>query len=159
MAKQQDTKYPYARTSAIEDFFKLIQEEPSWNPSVINVSTLKTLGIASSKESETIKSLKFLGILDENEKPTDVFQKFHEDFKQALEIQVRLSYKPIFDQIPVSRINQEALVKFFMNDGYKEDTAEYQGGLFVYLCRAAGINLPNAPLSFKRSRFKKTTKI
>jgi hypothetical protein len=155
MLKQQKAKYPYGRPSALEEIFKLIQEEQGWNPSSINVSTLKTLAIAPSKESITINTLKFLGILDEMERPTPVFQDLRSNFQQTLAKQVRESYKAIFDQIPVSRINQSSLVNFFMSAGFIEDTAEYQGSLFVFLCKTANIDLPNASSSFKRSRFKK----
>ena len=158
MTKELKILYPYARTSAIDEIFKLIKEERTWNPSSINVSTLKTLGVASSKESVTIQALKFLGVLDENEATTEIFRNLRESFQLTLERQVRQSYKLIFDQIPLSRVNQDTLVKFFMQDGYIEDTAEYQGALFVYLCKTAGIDLPNASLSFKRARFKKLHK-
>jgi hypothetical protein len=155
MSKQLQTKYPSGRPSALEEIFKLIREEKDWNPSVMNVSTLKNLGIAPSKESPTVHTLKFLGILGEGGVPTDVFQKLRQDFQPTLAVQVRKAYKTIFDQIPLSRITQESLVKFFVGEGYVEDTAEYQGALFVQLCKSAGIVLPNAPESFKRARFKK----
>ena len=41
MSKQLQTKYPYGRPSALEEIFRLIREEQNWNPSSINVSTLK----------------------------------------------------------------------------------------------------------------------
>lgn len=158
MSKQLQTKYPYGRPSAIEEIFKLIREEQNWNPSAINISTLKNLGIAPSKESLTVQSLKFLDILNEDGVPTEVFQRLRHEFQPTLERQIQQAYKTIFDQIPVGRINQESLVKFFVREGYVEDTAEYQGALFVQLCKTAGINLPNASESFKRARFKKQKK-
>ncbi len=155
MKSQIKTHYPSARPSGMEELFKLIQEEKNWNPNSISVTTLKTLGIAPSKESSVIHCLKFLGILDSNGAPTDVFSKLRQNFPSVLKECVLKSYQEIFNQIPVSRINQQTLVNFFGESGYKEDTAEYQGALFVYLCKTAGIELPNASLSFKRARFKK----
>ena len=155
MSKQLQTKYPSGRPSALEEIFKLIQEEQDWNPSIVNVTTLKNLGIAPSKESPAVQTLKFLGILSEEGVPTDVFQKLRQEFQPTLAVQVQQAYKTVFDQIPLSRITQESLVKFFVGEGYVEDTAEYQGSLFVQLCKTAGIDLPNAPESFKRARFKK----
>jgi len=155
MSKQLQTKYPSGRPSALEEIFKLIQEEQDWNPSVVNVMTLKNLGVAPSKESTAVQTLKFLGILSQEGVPTDVFQKLRKEFKPTLAIQVRQAYQIIFDQIPLSRITQESLVNFFVGEGYVEDTAEYQGALFVQLCKSAGISLPNAPENFKRARFKK----
>src|SRR5688572_16358113 len=106
MSRHQSMKYPHGRPSAIQEIFKLIQEEKEWNPSSINISTLKTLGIAPSKESLAVNTLKFLGVLDEVERPTSVFQELRSNFQNTLEKQVRESYKSIFDQIPLSRINQ-----------------------------------------------------
>ena len=74
MTKEPKILYPYARPSAIEEIFKLIKEEQTWNPSSINVSTLKTLGIASSKETVTIQALKFLGVLSEDDETTEYFK-------------------------------------------------------------------------------------
>lgn len=155
MAKSQRTIYPSARPTAVEQILNLIREEPSWNPSSIDASTLKTLGIAPNKELITVQCLKFLGIVDADGKPTDAFGGLRENLRMTLEKQLRESYKAIFDQIPLSRINQTTLVNFFMAHGYSEDTAEYQGALFVYLCKNAAIDLPNAPSSFTRARFKK----
>lgn len=63
MSNQLRAKYPSGRPSALEEIFKLIREEIDWNPSIVDVSTLKNLGIAPSKESPTVQTLKFLGIL------------------------------------------------------------------------------------------------
>ena len=155
MKSQIKIHYPSARTSAIGELFKLIQEEKNWNPNSISAATLKTLAIAPSKESSVIHCLKFLGILDSNGAPTDVFSNLRQNFQSTLKESVLKSYQKIFDQIPASRINQKTLVNFFGENGYKEDTAEYQGALFVFLCKSAEIDLPNAPESFERARFKK----
>lgn len=155
MNKQNIIQYPYARPKALDELFDLIRKEASWNPSVINVKTLKTLGIAPSKEIEAISCLIFIGLIDNEGKLTDVFSRTRENFQKTLLEQVQKSYKEIFDQIPISRINQETLVNFFMGYGFSEDTAEYQGVLFVYFCKKGGIDIPNADASFKRARFKK----
>ncbi len=155
MKSQIKIHYPSARTSGMGELFKLIQEETNWRPNSISVATLKTLAIAPSKETAVIHCLKFLGILDSSGAPTDIFSKLRQNFQPVLKETVLKSYQEIFDQIPVSRINQQTLVNFFGEIGYKEDTAEYQGALFVYLCKSAGIDLPNAPESFTRARFKK----
>ena len=154
MNKQKSIQYPYARPKALDELFDLIRKESSWNPSIINIKTLKTLSIAPKKENETIKCLKFIGLIDDDGKPTAILSQMREDFQNTLHEQVQKSYREIFDQIPVHRINQETLVKYFMGFGYSEDTAEYQGALFAYLCIKGGIDVPNISVSFKRARFK-----
>src|SRR6266487_2907137 len=113
MKSQIKTQYPSARTSGMQEFFKLIQEEKNWSPNSISIATLKTLAIAPSKESSVIHCLKFLGIVDSSGAPTNIFSKLHQDFPSTLKESVSKSYQEIFDQIPVSRINQQTLVNFF----------------------------------------------
>jgi hypothetical protein len=68
---------------------------------------------------------------------------------------VRASYGELFALVPIKRMTEETLVKFFRQAGYSVETAEYQGALFVGLCNDAGIELPNVGESFTRARFKK----
>jgi len=152
MSEKKRTTYPYARPSAMEAFFGLIVEEKGWKPGSITTKTLTSLGIAPSKENETLACLKFLGIIDERGVPTDMFSALRKDFQPELAKAIRTKYEEVLDQIPARRISQETLVAFFKSSGFVQDTAEYQGALFVFLCQKAGIALPNASTSFKRAR-------
>jgi len=152
--RKNKPKYPYARPKSMEQIFNLILNEEEWSPRAILVSTLKTLNMAPSKESEAIGCLKFLGIINEDGEPTDVFTRLRGDFVPTLRERVLYGYDQLFDQIPRGMINQTTLVNFFKEQGYVEDTAEYQGSLFVYLCKKSRIDLPNAEESFSRARLR-----
>ena len=146
-------RYPDARVKGVLEVFELIREEPDWRPDPIDKATLKTLGIAKGKETNLLFALRFLGTIDEDGTPTDEFDDLRLDFKPTLDRLVRESYSQTFATIPISRISQDTLVRFFRTHGYSEESAEYQGKLFVDLCEQAGIDLPAAESSFKRSRY------
>ena len=88
VARQDTTKYPYARPKAMEQFFNLILNEPDWTPSELSVSTMKTLAIAPSKEHETIRCLNFLGVISDGGKPTEVLPALRKSFAPTLKQRV-----------------------------------------------------------------------
>jgi Family of unknown function (DUF5343) len=149
--------FPDARLKGMREFFSLLQTQPDWRPDPLTVGALKTLKMASSKESGLIRALKFLGVLDGQGHPTEKFDLLRADFQATLASQVSQSYAGLIAALPAESMTQATLVSFFMQSGYCEDTAEYQGLLFVGLCKAAGISLPNVGESFARSRFKKAS--
>jgi hypothetical protein len=152
------TRFPDARLTGVKAIFELIRTEPSWRPDPITTDTLKALGIARGKESNTLFALRFLGIIDDGGSPTKEFDSLRKDYGGTLERLIRSSYTLLFATIPVSRANQAALVRFFQTQGYSEETAEYQAKIFVTLCSDAGIDLPIAEATFTRARFRRRKK-
>lgn len=146
-------RYPDARVKGMMDIFDLIKEEHDWRPNPIDKTTLQTLDIARGKETNALFALKFLGLIDDTGSPTSKYDDLSKDFDRTLAILIRDVYSKLFDTIPASRISRDTLVRFFMAQGYSEETAEYQGKLFVELCSRGGISLPSAESSFSRSRF------
>lgn len=154
-SRRDISRFPDARLKGMREFFSVLQTEQDWRPDPLTSRTLTTLGIAPSKESSLTGTLKFLGVLDEQGHPTEEFDKLRADFQATLARLVRKAYADLMSTVPVNRMTQQTLVRFFMQNGYREDTAEYQGMLFVGLCKDAGIRLPNVEESFTRARFKK----
>ena len=150
-AKNQDTKYPYARLKGMTDFMTFVQE-PNWKPTTINSDLLKKLGMAKGKESEAINALKFLGVIAGDGTPTDEFDNLKQDYQGTMKRLVEEKYAELFSLIPARLANQDRLVKFF---GTAVDTAEYQAKLFAWFCEQAGIELPNVDKHFHRARFDK----
>lgn len=141
----------------MDRFFELVKTQADWNPSFISAKSLKTMGIAPSKEKATIACLDFLGIVNTQGVPTDNFQKLRNDFQPTLRRLVRSAYSEIFETVPASLITQEGLVRFFVESGYSKDTAEYQAVLLVWLCQQSGVDLPSAQATLPRSRFQTST--
>lgn len=147
-------RYPDARLKGIEEFFELVQNETSWRPDPISRQTFEALGLAKGKETNQLFALKFLGLIDDEGHPTDQFDSLRRDFQPTLEGLVRDAYAKLFETIPTSRAKQQTLVSFFKTQGYSEESAEYQGKLFVRLCERSGIDLPNVEPTFSRARFR-----
>ena len=158
MKKQNDSptiKYPYARPKAMAKLMDVIRGDDEWKPSRFDVESIKTLAIAPSKERETLQTLKFIGIVDDLGTTTSVWDELKRDYQRTLQRIVRQKYAPLFERIHPKLIAQDSVVNFFMSTGTGRDTAEYQGMLFGWLCREAGIDLPNMPKDFHRARFSK----
>ncbi|MGA2504021.1 MAG: DUF5343 domain-containing protein [Anaerolineales bacterium] len=148
-------KYPDTRIKAINEIFELIKDEKSWRPEPISTSTLKILKIASSKESNAIFALKFLGLIDDDGIPTSDFDNLRNNFQETLSILVQKNYSELLEIIPIRRINQDSLLSFFTAAGFSIDTAEYQAKLFIELCRLAEITLPNVEGKISRTRMRR----
>lgn len=144
-------KYPYARLKGMADFMTFVQE-PGWKPSLIDSALLKKLGMAKGKEGEAIYALKFLGIIAPDGTPTTEFDNLKQDCEGTTKRLVLERYSELFSLIPARLANQSRLVNFF---GDSVETAEYQAKLFVWLCKQAGIELPNVEKQFHRARFDK----
>jgi len=152
MKDSQTIKYPYARLTGMTRFMEILQTDSDWKPDVINIELLKTLGIAPSKERETVYTLKFLGIIGDDDAPTEEFDNLRRDYQGTMKRLVSEKYRELFRQIPSRMISQAPLVRFF---GLAADTSEYQAKLFAWLCEQAGIELPNLEKQFHRARFDK----
>jgi hypothetical protein len=144
-------KYPYARLKGIKDFMTFLRE-PGWKPTKVSRELLIKLDIAKGKESEALHALKFLGIIDSDGAPTQIFDELKGNYKSTLKRIIEESYSDLFSILPPRMMNQSRLVKFF---GTTTETAEYQAKLFVWLCGEAGIDLPNVEKHFHRARFDK----
>ncbi len=158
MSKKQarpNKRYPSARLKGMREIFWIIRDDSEWKPESINAATLKTLEFAKGRETESVFALKFLGVIDEDGKPTAEFDELRKDFHETLAKLTTRSYSELFDTIPKKMIRQNTLVNFFIQEGYSRDTAEYQAKLFAWLCEEAKIELPSIEARFKRARFEK----
>ena len=147
-------KYPYARLTGIREVMAWIQE-PTWNPEKIDASLLQKFKMAKSKEYETVHTLKFLGIITPEGRPTEEFNNLRTDHQGTLKRLVLEKYQDLFSILPARMINQDRLVSFY---GLSKDTSEYQSKLFAWLCEQAGIELPNLEKRFHRKHNDKKEK-
>jgi hypothetical protein len=156
MSKTKVTNsYPHARLKAMEEIMEFARN-PKWHPTFINTQLVKMLNIAPSKEGLVINTLKFLGLINANNEPTENFCKLKKEYKETIKSIVEEKYSDVFTMIPEELIDQPRIVNFFMSKaGTARDTAEYQGMLFGWLCRQGGILVPKLSDSFKRDRFEK----
>jgi hypothetical protein len=139
-------EYPWARIRGMQQFMEFTRD-PDWKPLLIDVSLLKKLGLAISKEREVIHALRFLGVIDKAGIPTKDFDHLQRDYQGMMRKLVLEKYKELFNLLPRDLINQMRLVQFF---GSSADTSEYQAKLFSWFCDQAGIDLPNLEKRFMR---------
>src|SRR5687768_14862464 len=99
MKNSQSIKYPYARLTGMTRFMEILRTDPGWKPDLINADLLKTLGIAPSKEGETIQTLKFLGVIGAGGAPTEEFGNLKQDYQGTMKRLVSESYRELFKQI------------------------------------------------------------
>jgi hypothetical protein len=139
-------KYPSARLTGVGKFMEFLRK-PGWKPDTVDVSVLQRLGIAPSKENETVHALKFLGIIANDGSPTEGFDNLQSDYNGTMKRLVLEAYKEVFKLLPADMITRDSLVLFF---GMATDTSEYQAKLFQWFCEQAGIELPNLEKRFHR---------
>lgn len=150
MQDTQQIKYPYARLTGVTELMNFIRE--GWQPDSVNAEILKKLKIAKGKEREAVLALRFMGIIADDGTPTVEFDNLKQDYQGTMKRLVLEKYREIFKLMPARMIDQDRLVNFF---GMSPDTSEYQAKLFGWFCEQAGIELPNLPKRFHRSRFDK----
>jgi hypothetical protein len=143
----KSVKYPWARIRGMQQFTEFARD-PSWKPAHIDISLLKRLEMAISKEHTVIQALRFLGVIDDSGGPTKEFENLKRDYQGTMKKLVLEKYKELFRLIPPHSINQSRLVQFF---GLAADTSEYQAKLFVWFCEQAAIELPNLDRRFPRA--------
>ena len=93
-------KHPYI--PAIGGLAKTIVQFRKSFPTTVNADTLRKLGFAPKNESYVITTLRFLGLIDEEGKKTDiastVFSNHGDsDFAEAFGQKVRESYSDLFE--------------------------------------------------------------
>jgi hypothetical protein len=136
---EKSVKYPMARIRGMQQFMEFTRE-PHWKPSLVDVSLLKKLGMATSKEREVIQTLRFLGVINNAGIPTKEFGNLQRDYRGTMKRLVQEQYQDLFKLLPVNQINQSNLVKFF---GPSVEASEYRAKLFIWLCKQGGIELSN----------------
>jgi formylglycine-generating enzyme required for sulfatase activity len=144
-AAEKSAKYPLARLKGMQEFMEFTRDA-NWEPSLIDISLLKKLGIAKGKEGLVIQALRFLRIIDDAGIPTNEFDNLKRDYQATLKHLVQESYSELLSSIPLSKANQIRLVSYF---GNPVDTAEYQAKLFVWFCEQSGIALPKNDIEEK----------
>ena len=145
------TRWPHARIKAMNKLMESVKD--GWKPGRVDIALIETLAIAPSKEAQALQAIRFLDMIDDDGVPTEKWDEIKRAYQPTMRGLAESKYAPLFERIPNKLITQESVVNFFIKSGYGRDTAEYQGMFFGWLCRQAGIQVPNLPETFKRARF------
>lgn len=137
-------KHPYMSGSG--GVTQLITQLRRSFPAAVTADTLRKLGIAPNNETYLLNILRFVGVLDaENKKPpaaVPVFNK-HDDaeFQDGFAKLVQGAYKELFDLHGDSAwaLSLDKLISFFRNhDGTSEVVGKRQATTFQTLARISG---------------------
>lgn len=127
-------------------------------PATVDASVLKKLGIASNNESYLINILRFLNLIDDDGKKTDVAAKAfvahkEEDFQKAFAPLVKASYKDLFElhKEDAWGLDEEALITYFrQTDQTTEIVGKRQALTFKALAGLSGKRELSMPKSSKQ---------
>jgi len=110
-------------------------------PKVVDAGLLQDYGISKGTVFHLLSGLKFLGLVDENSKPTPAFsslQTMGDEFQRNLREIIENAYSDLFARLDVSRDGREHIRNYFARN-YSVSQSERSTSLFLDLCREAGI--------------------
>ena len=141
---------PPARNTSrfwFERFLSVIQRQ---NPSVIDSAFLSQ--IAPSNEGKLLAQLKFLHVIDEQGKPTQLLPMLNmvgEEQKKGFQDIAHESYQELFSELKLERAVPDDLVNFFIRKyAFTRDKAINAAKFFLYLADKASIEISTELASF-----------
>lgn len=131
---------PYAPTNAVVEVIRRFRDRGL--PQPVTKAALEQVGISQGNASRTLQALKFLGLVDEEEKTTDTFARLRqastEEYPNTLGEVIRSAYHSIFGIVDPA---QDALTA--IDDAFRGYSPASQRDrmvrLFMGLCHEAGI--------------------
>jgi len=147
---QQSKRNPPARNTSrfwFERFLAVIQRQ---NPTIIDSSFLSQ--IAPSNEGKLLSQLKFLGVVDDQGKPTKVLPLLNmvgDEQRRAFQEIAKESYKDLLLEVKVDKAVPDDLVNFFIRKyAFTRDKGINAAKFFLYLTEKGGISVSNELNSF-----------
>ncbi|MCT7312406.1 DUF5343 domain-containing protein [Ralstonia sp. CHL-2022] len=145
-------KHPYISGSA--GILQIINQLRKSFPASVTSDTLKKLGIAPNNETYALNILKFIGVLDNENKKIPaagaVFNMHNEqDFQEGFSKLVEKSYHELFDLHGQDAwsLDSNGLITFFRgHDGTSDIVGRRQANTFQTLARVCGKVADNSPV-------------
>lgn len=137
-------KHAYVQSAG--HFTKLILQLRRKFPATVNADTVKKLGLAPKNEGYLINTLRFLGIIDEEGKKTELAGRVfssHQDyeFASAFAEIVTTAYSDLFELRGEEAwsLDRDQLISFFrQNDQTSASVGGYQASTFLAVAALAG---------------------
>lgn len=141
MAKHNVT-FPYGPSSGMLEALKLMRKS---TPAKIDGNFLRMNKIAPGNEYKVIGALRFLGIIDEEGRPTEksrLLKAKGATFTSNLQSLVREAYASLFDYLESSGFSREDIYNYFVvKEGMGAEMATKTTRFFIHLCRLAEIDI------------------
>ena len=132
-------KAPYVSAAALSQFFDHIRYVST--PKKVDTGLLLDYGVAKGNVFAMMSALKFLGLVDNEGKPTPAFgsiQVMGDEFVSNLREIVNTAYGDLFARLDVSRDSREHIRNYFSRN-YSPSQSNKATILFLDLCKEAGI--------------------
>ncbi len=126
-------------------------------PSRIDSDYLRVNKVAPGNEYKVVGALRFLGLIDEDGKPTDgsrLLKTKGTTYTQALQEIVRKAYSGVFHGLRSDGVNREGIYNYFVTEGgMGAEMANKATRFLIKLCRLAEIELaPELPRGGSRGK-------
>lgn len=132
-------KAPYVSAAALSQFFDHIRYVST--PKKVDTGLLLDYGVAKGNVFAMMSTLKFLGLVDNEGKPTPAFgslQVMGDEFVSNLREVINTAYADLFARLDVSRDSREHIRNYFSRN-YSPSQSNKATILFLDLCKEAGI--------------------
>lgn len=132
-------KAPYVSAAALSQFFDHIRYVST--PKKVDTGLLLDYGVAKGNVFSMMSALKFLGLVDNEGKPTPAFgalQVMGDEFVSNLREVVNTAYADLFARLDVSRDSREHIRNYFSRN-YSPSQSNKATILFLDLCKEADI--------------------
>ena len=137
---------PYAAPANLKGVLERVRARNL--PETINGDFLRVAGMPDSVFGRVTQALRFLGLIHEDGRPTDVLHSIsgapEAEYRKLLEGSIREAYREDFGKIDPSEDAQPRIIDAFMPYQPRSQTTRMVM-LFLGLCREAGIPVLDAP--------------
>lgn len=150
-------KPPYGAVSWYESFLEMAQTQKL---EVVDTEFISVNIHDSHYAPQILRGLKFLGLLDENNRATHKLSSLRvlgDEFILALRDIIKNAYRDVFSTVVLQKASMTSLVNFFMQKyDFGASVAKQVAQVFVMFCRKAEIELPFvSPASAQAGRFRR----
>lgn len=139
---QHNVTFPYGPTSGMLQALQLMRKS---TPAKIDGNFLRMNKIAPGNEYKVVGALRFLGIINEEGRPTEksrLLKTKGATFTSNLQTLVREAYASLFDHLEGNDCSQEDIYNYFVaKEGMGTEMATKTTRFFIHLCRLAEIDL------------------
>jgi hypothetical protein len=137
--RKNKRKAPYVSAATLSQFLDHIRYVST--PKKVDTGLLLDYGISKGNVFALTSALKFLGLIDNDGKPTPAFsslQVMGDEFVSNLREVVNTAYADLFTRLDVSRDSREHIRNYFSRN-FSPSQSNKSTILFLDLCKEAGI--------------------
>ena len=153
-----DARRPYAAAANLTAVLDRVRSRNL--PDEIDNDYFRIAGIGPAVFGRVREALLFLGLVDEDDRPTDILQAMAKapepDYRELLEKVIRSAYSDELDAVHPDKDAQDQIIDAFRKYEPRSQTVRMVM-LFLGLCRAAGMEVLDAPRERKMAQRKSTT--